>query len=84
MLFAPVQGVCSDEMPIPYPDVPRIPAKQCLKRLGNVPPPIVIDVRLDSQFRESLQKIPGAVHEDPEKVQSWAHKYKKDSNILLY
>jgi hypothetical protein len=29
-------------------------------------------------------KLPGAVHEDPAKVQSWAHKYPKDAKIVLY
>jgi hypothetical protein len=83
-LFTPVQGICSDEMPIPYPDVPRISAKQCHKLRGEVPPPVIIDVRLTPQFKESLDKLPGAVREDPDKVQSWAHKYKKDQTIILY
>ena len=77
-------GACSQKSKLPYPDVPRISEKQCIKMLGKVPPPVLIDVRLPEQFKESLQKLPGAVHEDPQHVKSWAHKYKKDSNIVLY
>jgi hypothetical protein len=83
MLFTPFYGICSNQ-PKPYPDVTRMSPGQCIKQLQNVPPPIVIDVRLQEQFKESLQKIPGAVHEDPGNVKSWAHKYKKDSHIILY
>jgi hypothetical protein len=84
LLLAPVQGLSNDQMPIPYPDIPRISAKQCLKLRREVPPPVIIDVRLTSQFMESLQKLPGAVHENPDNVQSWAHKYKKDQALILY
>lgn len=84
ILFCTLPGICSEKEKIPYPDVPRLPAAQCIKEMREVPPPIIIDVRLTSQFKESLQKIPGAVHEDPEKVQSWAHKYKKNQTVILY
>jgi hypothetical protein len=83
-LFIPVQGICSDEMPIPYPNVPRISAKRCLTLEKEASPPVIIDVRPDVQYKESLDKLPGAVREDPENVQSWAHKYKKDQTLILY
>ncbi len=83
-LFIPIQGICSDEMPIPFPAVPRISEKQCVTLEKEASPPVIIDVRLDVQFKESLDKLPGAVREDPDNVQSWAHKYKKDQTIILY
>ncbi|MBW2095268.1 MAG: hypothetical protein JRI80_10290 [Deltaproteobacteria bacterium] len=84
VLLSALPGICSKKAMLPYPDVPRMPPGQCLKQLGKIPPPVIIDVRLTSQFKESLQKLPGAVHEDPENVQSWAHKYKKGQTIILY
>jgi rhodanese-related sulfurtransferase len=45
---------------------------------------VLLDVRPEAQWRVSEMKLPGAVHEDPAKVQSWAHKYPKDAKIVLY
>jgi rhodanese-related sulfurtransferase len=44
---------------------------------------IVIDVRLDEQWRFSNRKIPGAVHENPA-VLDWLDKYPKDKTIVFY
>lgn len=84
LLFTAFPGISAQKAQLPYPDVRRVSEKKCVKMLGNVPPPILIDVRLPEQFKESLQKLPGAVHENPHDVKSWAHKYKKDANIVLY
>lgn len=45
---------------------------------------IIIDVRHGSSWQKSDMKIKGAVRENPLKVASWADKYQKDSNIVLY
>ena len=45
---------------------------------------IVIDVRLDEQWRFSNRKIPGAVHEDPSVPSTWMNKYPKDKTIVFY
>jgi hypothetical protein len=44
---------------------------------------IIIDVRLDEQWRFSNRKIPGAVHENPA-VLDWLDKYPKDKTIVFY
>ncbi len=84
LLFVSPQAIPSTKQPLPYPDISRVSGKQCIQMLGSAHPPILIDVRLKSQFEESLNKLPGAVHEDPENVEAWAHKYKKDAPIVLY
>jgi rhodanese-related sulfurtransferase len=46
---------------------------------------ILIDVRLDRNWQQSDQKIKGAVREDPMTEEaSWAKKYPRDKNIVLY
>lgn len=45
---------------------------------------IVIDVRLDEQWRFSNRKIPGAVHENPTVPSTWMDKYPKDKTIVFY
>ncbi len=74
-----------EEFPPPYPEIPRISADQCLTLLANKDnSPILIDVRLEKQFEQSKNKLPGAIHEDPNKVKQWAKKYDKDRTIILY
>jgi hypothetical protein len=48
------------------------------------PGTIVLDCRPTEQWTASQQKLPGAVHEDPNDVKSWAHKYPKDAKIVIY
>jgi hypothetical protein len=45
---------------------------------------IIIDVRHGLSWEKSDLKIKGAVRENPLNVTSWADKYQKDSNIVLY
>jgi hypothetical protein len=84
MLLTPAPGICSSENPIPYPDVPRMAQNQCVKLLDKNPRAVLIDVRPLFQYKESLQKLPGAVYENPEQVQTWEHKYKKNQPIIVY
>ncbi len=63
----------------------RIINKEDLKLLLNDPGTTIIDVRQEGAWRESDEKIKGAVREDPIKDEkSWAKKYPKDRNIVLY
>jgi rhodanese-related sulfurtransferase len=64
-------------------DVPRITKEELKGMLGkeNV---IIIDVRSDLDQEKSNQKIPGAVLEDPGKVESWMAKYPKDKTLVFY
>jgi hypothetical protein len=68
----------------PYPEVPRITKEELRSLLGS-PDVIIIDVRLDDQWKESKWKIQGAVREDPKKdMNTWADKYPKDKTLVFY
>jgi hypothetical protein len=68
----------------PYHEVPRITKEELRSLLGN-PDVIIVDVRLDDQWKESKWKIRGAVREDPEKdINAWADKYPKDKTLVFY
>lgn len=69
-------------------EVQRI-TRDDLKALLNNPDTTInttiIDVRLEGDWQQSNRKIRGAVHEDPMQDEaSWAGKYPKDKNIVLY
>jgi hypothetical protein len=68
---------------LPYPDIPRI-TKEELKDILGQPGLVILDCRPEAQWRVSEMKLPGAVHEDPADVESWAHKYPKDAKIVIY
>ena len=68
---------------IPFPDVPRI-TKEELKSLVGKPDVIILDVRLLSQWKRAELKIPGAIFEDPKKVDSWLEKYPEDKTLVFY
>jgi hypothetical protein len=61
--------------------VPRLTKDELKGLLGN-PDVVVLDVRFDGTLAPS--RIAGAVHEDPEKVDSWAGKYARGKRIVLY
>lgn len=61
--------------------VPRM-AKEELKRLLGSPDLVVLDVRFGGEA--SPTRIPGAVFEDPDKVDAWAFRYPKDRTIVVY
>lgn len=64
-------------------DAPRMTKEQLKSMLGD-PDIIVLDVLVEDQWETTDQKIPGAVHENPEEVESWANKYPKDKTLVLY
>ena len=68
---------------LPFPEVPRLSKEQARAMIGN-PDVVVLDCRPVEQWKFSDQKIPGAVHEDPMDVDSWAGKYSKDKTIVIY
>jgi len=67
----------------PSTDVPRVTQEQLKSMLGE-PDLILLDVRLEEQWKISASKIPGAVHENQAAVASWADKYPKDKTIVTY
>jgi len=64
-------------------NVSRVTKEELKEQMGK-PGTIVLDCRPTEQWRASQQKLPGAVHEDPNDVKSWAHKYPKDAKIVIY
>jgi hypothetical protein len=65
-------------------EVPRITKEQLLSMMGN-PGVVILDVREAESWKESKQKIQGAVREDPQKdVQGWFDKYPKDKTLVFY
>ena len=62
---------------------PKMTKEELKPKLGD-PGLIIIDVLVQDQWETVDQKIPGAVHENPEEVDSWADKYPKDKTYVLY
>ncbi len=67
----------------PQEKAPKITKEELKAKLGSEDL-IVIDVRLDEQWRFSNRKIPGAVHENPAVPSTWMDKYPKDKTIVFY
>jgi hypothetical protein len=72
----------ADETPTKV-EAPTI-TKEKLKPMLGSKDLVVIDVRLDEQWRFSNRKIPGAVHENPTVPSTWINKYSKDKTIVFY
>jgi hypothetical protein len=83
VLVNPPMGASGPARDLPFPEIPRITAKETLPLLGD-PNVTIIDARPLEQWRYSDQKIPHAVHEDPLEVESWAPKYSKDTTMIIY
>ncbi len=64
-------------------EAPRM-TKEELKGLMGKPDVVVIDVRAQSDWDGSKEKIQGAVREDPKKVKEWTNKYPKDKILIFY
>ena len=64
-------------------DVPRVTTEELKTMLGN-PDLIIIDVRIERDWKASSSKIKGAVWEDFMDVDTWAKKYPKDKTVVLY
>lgn len=61
--------------------VPRI-SREKLKSLLGDPGVVILDVRLGGE--DATERIPGAVYEDPAKVDSWEKRYDRRKTIVLY
>jgi predicted sulfurtransferase len=64
-------------------DAPRITMEELNSMLGD-PNLVIIDSLVGDQWETVAQKLPGAVHENPDDVDSWADKYPKDKTIVTY
>ena len=64
-------------------DIPRMTTEELKARLGN-PDVVVIDVRVPTAWKNSKDKIKGALREDPMTVEAWIDKYPKDKTYVFY
>lgn len=64
-------------------DVPKITAEELRVMLGSSDL-IIIDVRIERDWKSSTLKVKGAVWEDFLDVDTWAQKYPKDKTVVLY
>jgi hypothetical protein len=65
-------------------EVPLITKDQLLSMMGK-PEVVILDVRESGSWKESKQKIQGAVRENPEKdIQGWYDKYPKEKTLVFY
>jgi len=64
-------------------DVPRISKDELKAELGS-PGMVLIDVRAESDWEMSGEKITGAIRMDPETVEAWSSTLPKDKEIILY
>jgi len=64
-------------------NVPKISVEELKANLGN-PDLIIIDVRIERDWKASALKIPGAVWEDFLEADAWVKKYPKEKTIVLY
>ena len=51
--------------------------------LGD-PNVIIVDVRIDDEWRASEKKIQGATWKNPEEIGSWLRQYPKDKTLVFY
>ena len=62
--------------------VPKMTKEELKSLLGN-PEVMIIDVRIEDEWKEAKWKIQGAVREDSEKdINTWANKYPNDKRPL--
>ena len=62
---------------------PRI-SKEELKTMLGDPNVIILDVRIDDEWKASDKKIQGATWKNPEKIKSWLKQYSKDKTLVFY
>lgn len=64
-------------------EAPRI-TKEELRAMMDSPDLVIIDVRMEKEWKKADKKIKGAVWEDSEEIEKWAGKYPKDKTIVFY
>ncbi len=62
---------------------PKIGKEELRTMLGN-PNVLILDVRIEGEWRASEKKIQGAIRENPEEVKLWLDKYPKDKTLVFY
>ncbi len=59
-------------------------SKEELKAMLGDPNVIIIDVRIDDEWKASDKKIQGAAWKNPEQIRSWLTQYPKDKTLVFY
>ncbi len=62
---------------------PKISKEELRTMLGN-PNVLILDVRIEGEWRASEKKIQGAIRENPKEVKLWLDKYPKDKTLVFY
>jgi NhaP-type Na+/H+ or K+/H+ antiporter len=64
--------------------VPRLAPAELAGQLAGPQPPLVLDVRTGSQYRQEGARIPGSIHVPPDEVWSWAQQQDRARAIVAY
>ena len=64
-------------------EAPRMTKEQLKAKLGD-PALAILDVRAGRDWNAGVEKIPGALREDPMAYDQWATKYPKEETLVLY
>jgi len=64
-------------------DIERVTKEQLLEMIEAINP-IIIDVRIETHWKNSPYKINGAVRGNPKAFQSWSDTYPRTSVLILY
>jgi predicted sulfurtransferase len=64
-------------------EVPRMTKEQLKAKLGD-PGLAILDVRAGRDWNAGVEKIAGAVREDPRAFDQWSAKYPKEKTLVLY
>jgi hypothetical protein len=81
-VFLGLMGLGAADKP-PAEKAPRMTKEGLKSKLGS-PDLVVVDIRLEEQWKFSNRKIPGAVHENPAVPDTWMNKYPKDKTLVFY
>lgn len=66
-----------------YPHIPRMNIEDLAARMDE-PDMMIIDARPQDQWLISERKILGAVHQNPENVESWAGALPRGKTLVIY
>lgn len=64
-------------------DIKKITKEELKPLLGNSDL-VIVDTRTGKDWQATEKKIQGAVREDPREVETWASKYDKNKQVVLY
>ncbi len=69
---------------IVYSQEPPKISKEELRTMLDNPNVLILDVRIEGEWRASEKKIQGAIRENPDEVKLWLDKYPKEKTLVFY